>query len=283
MFSNIQKIALIALVLAASFVWYVVFTQAHDGLRVAVLNVGQGDSIFFETPSGSQVLIDGGPGRAVLAELGRVMPAYDRSIDMIIATHTDNDHLAGLVEVIKNYSVGMVAVNGASASTTVFENWQTLLKEKHPDIKIVRAGDRALLDHGVTLDFLGPFNEDFMLKLTKPNEAMVVSRLAYGESSFLFMGDIEKGDELRLAQSGADIESDVLKVAHHGSKYTSTDLFLNKVRPAYEVISVGARNTYGHPAPETLERLGKIGAKLFRTDRSGRVIFSSDGASLRVE
>ncbi len=283
MFSKTQKIVLAILLLTASFAWYAVFTSSRGVLEVSVLDVGQGDAIFFETPSGAQVLIDGGPGRSVLSQLGAIMPAYDRSIDVVIATHTDYDHLAGLVEVLKNYDVGMVVENGFVASTGMYADWEKLIADKKIKKYAVLAGDRMVFDHGIALDFYGPFVEDFLPMPKKANEVMIVSRLVYGNDSFLFAGDLERGDEVRLANSNLDIKSTVLKVAHHGSKYANTDLFFQKANPEYAVISVGARNRYGHPTPEALGRIANTHAKLFRTDRDGRVTFESDGTNLRVE
>lgn len=280
MFSKKQIIALVFLLLASSLVWYAIFRESRSGLSVSFLNVGQGDAVFIETPRGNQILIDGGAGRRVLSELGSVMPAYDRSIDLVIATQTDLDHLGGLVEVAKNFRIGRVVENGYKANTQVFGDWERALAEKHISHDTVSVGDRIQLGDGVYLDILGPFPEDFDPEPKKANEVMVVARLVYGKHSFLFTGDIERADEIRLTQSGLDIASDVLKVAHHGSKYSSTDLFLEKVSPLFTVVSAGANNRYGHPHAETLDRLGALGAKLFRTDKDGRLLFTSDGKAL---
>lgn len=280
MFSKIQKIILLCLLLIASFVWYAVFAESRDRLEVAILNVGQGDAIFIETPSGNQILIDGGSGSRVLSELGRVMPAYDRSIDLVIATHTDRDHIGGLVEVLKKYRVGTIIENGYPAETGVYKELENAIASGHIPREIVRVGDRVIISQGAALDILGPFPEDFNPAPKKANEVMIVSRLVYGGNTFLFMGDIEKRDELRLAKSGLNIKSDVLKIAHHGSRYSSTDEFLAAVRPRYSVISVGARNSYGHPHPEALERMRALGTTLFRTDIDGRITFESDGNTI---
>lgn len=280
MFFKTRKITLSTLALFASFIWYSAFTEPRHVLTIAMLNVGQGDATFIETPNGNQILIDGGAGTRVLSELGRSMPAYDHSIDLLIATHTDLDHLGGLVEVAKKYQIGRVLVNGRTASTTVYQAWDTVLAEKHILQDSVHAGDRVMLDRDVYLDILGPFSEDDIPESQKANDTMVVARLTYHNNHMLFMGDIEKGDEIRLVESGTALESDLLKVAHHGSEYATTRLFLEKVLPKFAVISVGAGNRYGHPTQETLERLGATRAKLFRTDLDGRIIFLSDGVTL---
>jgi competence protein ComEC len=282
-----KKSVLAVLALAASFVWYALFSLHPDALTVSVLDVGQGDAIFIETPSGNQILIDGGPGRKIMSELGRVMPAYDKSIDMVLATHTDTDHLSGLVEVMKSYSVGTVIENGWTASTTIYHEWDSQLKAREIPRKIVSAGDRIMLDRDIEFDVLGPTPEDFISPPAggpkKANEVMIVGRLVYRNNSFLLTGDIGRGDEVRLAYSDANLSSDVLKVSHHGSKYSSTDLLLSRVHPAYAAISVGVYNSYGFPMPEVLNRIGKIGAQVLRTDQHGRITFISDGDHISVE
>ncbi len=277
-----KQTVLLVLALWASLIWYAVFNASGRMLEVSVLNVGQGDSTFIRTKTGNQVLIDGGPGRAVLSELSRHMPAYDKSIDVLIATHTDLDHLGGLVEVLKSYSVGEVIENGLPADTQVYQAWEKLISEKHIPRYVARVGDRMMLDAGTTLDILGPWPEDFTPIPQKANEAMIVSRLTEGANSFLFMGDLERSDELRLTRSGLKIASDVLKVAHHGSRFTSSELFLERADPSYAAISVGAKNSYGHPTQETLDRLAHTNAKLFRTDQDGTVTFLSDGNALTL-
>ncbi|MEK7150691.1 MAG: ComEC/Rec2 family competence protein [Patescibacteria group bacterium] len=277
-----KKVVLVILFCSASLAWYALFTQASGVLTVSVLNVGQGDAIFIETPSGNQVLIDGGPGRKVLSELSEIMPAYDKSIDVVLSTHTDMDHLGGLVEVLKSYSVSAVIGNGFIAQTNIYKNWEESVSQSRNTRKTVRAGDRIVLDHNIVFDVLGPTAEDFSPEPKGANEVMIVGKLRYGEKTFLFMGDLERADEIRLTQSGADLKSDVLKVAHHGSKYSSTDFFLDRVHPKYAAISVGSTNHYGHPTSETLERLNKINAQVLRTDQSGRIIFTSDGVAISL-
>ncbi len=240
-------------------------------------------TVFIETPKGHQVLIDGGPGRAVLSELSRIMPALDRSLDVVVATHTDLDHIGGLAEVADKYDIGMAVENGFAADSGIYQTFEKKLDNKKITRRKARAGDRLVLDSGIHLDILGPVPEDFTPPPEKPNEVMIVARLIYGESEFLFMGDIERGDELRFLSSGLDVQSDVLKVAHHGSRFSTTDLFLEKVSPHHAVISVGGKNSYGHPHKETLERLARSGATLSRTDRDGRVTFISDGKDISVE
>lgn len=276
-----KKFVFWGLLIGGSFIWSGVFSSPSGKLQVAFLDVGQGDSTFIETPNGNQILIDGGPDRRVLSELGKVMPANDRSIDLVIATHSDFDHLAGLISVLQNYSVGKVLHNNFPADSEIYAEWRRELEKRKIEEGGVMIGDRAVLDRGVIFDFLGPFPEDYTPKPSKPNDVMVVGRLVYKDNEFLFSGDIERGDELRLVRSGLELESDVLKIPHHGSKTSSTKLFLEKVKPREAVISVGSRNRYGHPAEVVLGRLESLGASILRTDISERIHFESDGTNIK--
>jgi len=278
-----KVIILSTLALGAIFVWYVVFTQRDAALKIIFLNVGQGDAIFIETPSGTQVLIDGGAGSRVLGELAAVMPFYDRQVDIVIATHTDADHIGGLAEVLRRYDVGMVIENGMSADTNIWREFDQLIGDEGSVRHAATAGERLVLDDGVYLDILGPAPGERDAPQSKANDVMIVSRIVYGEQSVLFTGDIERDDEVRLVRSGIDLESDILKVAHHGSKNSSTDLFLNSVRPQIAVISTGESNWYGHPHKEALERITKTGTRLLRTDIDGRVGFVLRGVGEAID
>ncbi|MEK7650135.1 MAG: MBL fold metallo-hydrolase [Patescibacteria group bacterium] len=268
---------LIILVTVAVFAWYVVFAESEHKLKVVFLNVGQGDAIFIETPSGAQVLIDGGAGARVLGELAAVMPLYDRQIDMVMATHTDADHIGGLTEVLRRYDVGTVIENGIVADTAIWRELRALIADEEAGRHVATAGDRLILGGGAFIDILGPASGERDQPQSKANDVMIVSRLVYGEDEILLAGDIERDDEVRLALSGINLQSDILKVAHHGSKNSSTDLFLERVNPKVAVVSAGESNRYGHPHKEALDRILKVGAELFRTDRDGRLCFISDG------
>lgn len=269
---------IVLLALVAGFIWYAIFTlEAQDELRLTVFDIGQGDSIFIEAPNGNQVLIDGGPSSAVLGKLGSVMPFWDRSIDLVVLTHPHADHVAGLVEVLKRYDVGMVLESDANYSTAEYAEWHRLLKEKQIPVIIARAGQKIHLSPKTELGILTPL-ESFVGK--SPNnvhDAMVVSKLVYGSSSALLMGDAEKQVEYRLLLSGAKLKSDILKVGHHGSKTSTTQDFVRAVSPRYAVISVGRKNRYGHPTQQTLDTLAKFNIPIFRTDQGGDVEFVSDG------
>lgn len=227
--------------------------HGQGSLKVVFFDVGQGDSIFIETPSKKQILIDGGPDQTVLEKLNQEMSFWDRHIDLVILTHSDWDHITGLREVINRFEIGRI-VTGAEV-----EGWDTLL---------VRRGQRIILDD-VVLDVLWPDTPQ------DGNNGSVVVRLSYHEAEFLLTGDIEAKIEKQLDVS----QSDVLKVAHHGSKTSSCSEFLEKVQPKISVISVG-ENNYGHPYQEVLERLKNT--LIYRTDEQGDIKMKTDGFTLEV-
>ena len=264
------------LLVAAILIWLAVFSQPRAGLlEVDFFDVGQGDAIFIETPKGYQVLIDGGPDASVLEKLGQEMPFYDRSIDLIILTHPEADHITGLIEVLKNYQIGQILENGFKRETAGYKEWQRLIKEKNIPVKITQAGQVVNLSQGIKIRILWPDKTAVNSSPESSNNISVVSQLIYGQREFLFTGDIEKQVELNLAVAGIDLESDVLKAAHHGSKTSTNQLFLEKVNPNIAVISAGDKNPYGHPHQEVLERLKNV--KTYRTDQNGNIEILTNG------
>lgn len=263
--------ALMLLLIASCFVWYAVFAESREGLDVYVLDVGQGDSIFIQTEYGVQVLIDGGPGDAALAELGKVLPFYDRSLDVVMLTHPDADHLNGLVEIIKRYKVGMVVETGVLKSTAQYEEWNRLVEEQNIPVVYAVAGERFDLGADVSMKIVSPTQSEKGSAPSKVNNTSIIARLDYKDVSFLFTGDVEAITERKLAFLSNDLDTDILKAAHHGSKTSSSEEFLRRVTPAAAVISVGRNNRYGHPSPEIISRFDALGIPVYRTDMNGTI------------
>ena len=269
------------------FAWQEVFyLSGKQNLKVNFLAVGQGDAVFIETPEKFQILIDGGPDSTVLSKLQKIMPVFDRSIDVVILTHPEKDHLTGLIDVLQRYKVDYVLWTGAVKNSAEYKKWVEILNKKQKEkTKIITAFSGMKIKAGrVLIDTLFPF-ENLQGKEFKntSNDTCIVSRLVFGSNSFLFTGDITSKAEKALANSYelASLKSDVLKVAHHGSKYSTSDLFLQNVKPKIAVIEVG-KNSYGHPTPETLQRLEKFGIKTFRTDKDGDVKIESNGKNIKI-
>lgn len=262
------------------FVWYAVFVyQARANPRMTFFDVGQGDAIFLEMPNGNQVLIDGGPGDRVLAALGRAMPFWDRSIDILVLTHPHLDHVEGLVEVLKRYRVNMVVTSGAEYSTPEFQEWQKSIREKNISLHIARAGERFNLGGGGTLDIFLPLEDFFGLAPKEIHDAMVAVKFSFGKNSALLMGDAEREFEYKLVFFGFPVDSDILKVGHHGSRTSSAEEFVRAVSPDVSVIEVGKKNRYGHPHEEAIGTLGRFGGRILRTDELGdiQVFFTENG------
>ncbi|MBI4121047.1 MAG: MBL fold metallo-hydrolase [Parcubacteria group bacterium] len=271
---------LAALLIANYYLWSVVVAQQSDGiLMVAFLDVGQGDAAFIEAPNGNQMLIDGGPsGQALLRELSNVMPFYDRSIDVLVITNPDKDHVGGFPDILKHYDVHYLLEPGVLRETAVYTTLVSLVESKGVERVFARRGMRIVLGEDVFFDVLFPDRDP---KGMTTNDASIVAKLNYGETSFLLTGDTTKKIERYLASmDGKDLDADILKVAHHGSKTSSDAALLGFASPAYAVISSGKGNSYGHPHKEVVDRLIQFGVEIFETAKIGTIIFQSDGTNL---
>ncbi|MEK7067285.1 MAG: ComEC/Rec2 family competence protein [Patescibacteria group bacterium] len=270
-------IATFILISSAVMLWQAVFYyEARFGkLFMYALDVGQGDAMFIETPDGNQILIDGGPDKTVVTRLGEIMLPWDRSIDIVILTHPHADHISGLLEVLKRYQVGRVIESGAPHSIPEYSEWRKIIEDKKIPVTIALRG-QALVAGGFQMKVLYPAR-DTDRSSGDPHGAMVILRAEYGSTTALFMGDAEKKIEYKLVSFGDDLSVDLLKIGHHGSKTSTSEFFLSRVRPRFGLISVGRKNRYGHPYKEVLDRLQTNGIKIFRTDISGTRMFVSDG------
>ncbi|PIS17483.1 MAG: hypothetical protein COT59_00375 [Candidatus Nealsonbacteria bacterium CG09_land_8_20_14_0_10_42_14] len=257
--------------------WIGVFQLSQANLEVTFFDVGQGDSIFIETPSGHQILIDGGPTSVVLEKLGKEMPFWDRTIDLVVLTHPEHDHYGGLLEVLKRYKVENILWTGVLRDTAEYEKWQKLIQEESAEIFIAQAGQQ--IEGGETsISILWPVESLDGQSVSNTNNTSIVARLVFGESSFLFTGDIYQSVERELLNLVKQrLESDVLKVGHHGSKTSSAEEFIEKVAPEIAVIQAGRDNSYGHPHEITLATLEKYGINILRTDLDGDIKIISDG------
>ena len=256
---------------------------APKGLTVSFLDVGQGDAILIEGPTGIQMLVDGGKDRSVLRELARVIGPLDRSIDMVVETHPDADHIGGLPGVFALYNVSYFLTPDRMNDTSFSEGLAAAVASETGQKEIVaRQGMRIHLGDGAYADVLFP--EGDVAKLRDTNDASVIMRVVYGETEFLLTGDAPAWVEDRIVSAyGTALESDVLKAGHHGSRTSTGDNFLTAVDPAVVVVSAGTDNSYGHPHPDVLERVTVSGASVFSTAEEGTITFVSDGLTIKAK
>ena len=274
-----QRLAVGASLLAAilSVSWSA--SQPDGQLHIVFMDVGQGDATLIVTPNGRQVLIDGGFYPTVLNDqLGRQMPFWDRDIDIMVATHPDADHVAGLVEVFARYEIGRLITDGEGLGESPIYDEVLLAAERagtavHP----ARVGEIIHLDERVRLEVLHPGDT---LNRESRNENSVSMRLVYGDFSFLFTGDAEEAAEREMLATGLPLQSLVFKAGHHGSRSSSTMPFLEAVRPQIMVVSAGLDNRFGHPHPEVLERAAAVGTAVLRTDELGTIEVITDGQTM---
>ncbi|MBL7045051.1 MAG: MBL fold metallo-hydrolase [Parcubacteria group bacterium] len=277
---NIKLYLLFGLLILNIFIWSVIFGEESEILRVAFLDVGQGDAVFIQAPNGNQVLIDSGVNKKVLRELGKVMPFYDRSIDMLIATHPDKDHIGGFPDILKRYKVDFLLHSGRESESAIYGEVVQLTGLAGVRTVEARRGMVVVLDDDVHLNILFPDRE---VPELESNTASVIAQLVYGETEFMLTGDSPKAIENYLVMlDGESLESDVLKVGHHGSKTSSANAFIGFVQPKYSVISAGKDNKYGHPHEEVLETLGQFGSAILSTQDKGLIVFESDGENVFV-
>ncbi len=276
------KATLSGMALMTVVTWVAVFQFPDGKLHVVFLDVGQGDAIFIETPAGAQILIDGGPeGSTLLSELGGQMPFWDRTLDLIVLTHPDADHLTGLIPTLERYDVRAVMLRELPHETDLTEAWKKALADEGATLLRGEAATHIALSDGVTLDVLHPGPALVADSDADTNNNSIVLRLTYSDVAFLLPGDIQTKVEQALVRSGVYLRSTVLKLPHHGSKTSASQVFLDAVRPQVAVISVGAENSFRHPSAEVLERLDDM--LVYRTDQNGRVAITSDGRRLWID
>lgn len=260
------------------FIWQAAAGEARENLTVSFLNVGQGDSIFIESPTGRQVLIDGGPNREVLRKLARVIPWYDRSLDVVIATHPDADHISGLIDVLRRYRVSLILEPGVKGDTPQAESMLQSVANEDAQLLFARRGQVIDIGGGARIEILFP---DRDVENLETNMASIVARLVYGETAFLLTGDSPKEVESYLVRlDGDELAADVLKAGHHGSRTSSSELFVGFVGAQFGVFSRGCGNTYGHPHDEVVQTFKKFGVQILDTCTNGTVTFVSDGKTV---
>ncbi|MFD2616528.1 ComEC/Rec2 family competence protein [Terrilactibacillus laevilacticus] len=275
---KLQKI-LISLFLLFSLLVIPQASFAISNLTVHFINVGQGDSALIKTPSGENFLIDGGKKSQGSTVINYLKKQKVKTLNAIIATHPDADHIGGLEQVIRYFNVKSVYAPKVSNNTITYKNFLLAVKKKHLTIKTAKTGVTIpIKDKKTSAKFIAPVRS---YSKSDTNNWSGVLLLKHNKKSFLFTGDAEKASENDMLSKRLVPDIDVLKVGHHGSKYSSNTNFLKKARPNYAIISVG-KNSYGHPTSDVLKRLNSVHAKIYRTDKSHNIIVTSTGTKLSI-
>jgi len=264
-------------------IWFPNSDSHHNStaLTVQFLDVGQGDAILIQTPDGYEMLIDGGPSSQVLSALARRRSFFDRSIDVVIATHPDTDHIAGLVDVLNRYNIGTIIETAAEHDAPAAIAFEKAAGNENAQIITAAAGQQIQLGASTTIRVFSPYGDT---RKWENNAASVVVQIEYGEIEFMLTGDAPSSIEKYLADTyGERLQSDVLKLGHHGSKTSSSEEFLKQVQPQYAVVSSGKDNRYGHPHEEVVTRASAAGAQLVSTAELGTIIFKTDGKRVWIE
>jgi competence protein ComEC len=280
------KWLVLPLLIVAILVWSIALTQPDGKLHVSFLDVGQGDAVLIQTPSGQDILIDGGPDpQKINLELSEKLPFWDRTIDLVVCTQPQADHVTGLVEVLQRYRVKQVLEPGVSYNSSVYQEWLRVVADKGIEYEVAHAGQEIDLGGGVKLEVLNPPANLWNGTDDDVDNNGLVLKLTWNEIGFLFTADIRAEVEFELIGQRANLRSTVLKVAHHGSKTSTSQQFIGAVDPEVAVICVGEDNPFGHPSSEVVERLiGRLGEdNVYRTDEDGTIEFITDGETLWVK
>ncbi len=266
-----------ALLGASIVITHAAFVRTN-AFSITFIDVGQGDAAFITTPSGRQILIDGGPDRSVLRGLAERMPWWDRHIDVVIATHPDSDHVSGLIDVLERYRVSYIFDPGVAHDTPQAESLFALVADEEAQHVLARRGQFLDFGDGIRLEILFP---DRDVSGLETNAASIVARVIYNDIVILLTGDAPESIERYLVSlHGKDMRADILKAGHHGSNTSSSLHFVGLVSPEYAIISRGCDNTYGHPHESVLETFARFDVSVLDTCTEGNITFESDGQSL---
>lgn len=245
-------------------------------LKAHFLDVGQGDSSLIVTPNGKTILIDGGKSTAGEKVVAYLKQAGISSIDLLVATHPDADHIGGLIDVLDQVEVEKVLDSGKSHTSQTYLDYLTLIDEKNIPFEVAEEGSSISLDSALTIKVLNSGSD-----AKDNNESSVILKITYGQIDFLYTGDAEIQQEAEMV-SKYNVEAEVLKAGHHGSDTSTSQEFINEVQPEVSILSYGEGNSYGHPYSEIVNRLKAIGSDIYSTAVSGDIVVTTDGTSYDV-
>lgn len=289
-----HKLAAIAgfcLLAAAASFWMEVRLRRPGATELWFFDVGQGDAALIRSPDGRSMLIDGGLDDTVLEGLAAALPWWQKKIDVILVTHLDTDHFVGLFGVLKKYRIGEIWWTGVAPNTATARRFVAAVEDAGIRQRFVQRGERFDFGGQRTFEALFPA-EDLRGRIVSKtttnakgggtNDYGVVGRFDCGAERALYAADVSSHVEDRLIADGTPLQAELLKVPHHGSRYSSSDAFLDAVAPREAVISVGAGNRYGHPTARVLAALLERGIRVRRTDREGTILYVCADGKLRA-
>ena len=281
-----KKFLVIIFFIASIFVVINIKTSGYikgvttGSLVVYFLDIGQGDATLICTPDGNDILIDGGPSDSLIKKLGQYLPFYDRTIEMIVLTHPDSDHVTGLVEAVRRYKVEKILLTQVLSDTASYNKFLAEVAKHDIAVEVISEPQKVDLGGGVIFDILYPI-ESFENKVVEStNNTSITGQLIYVSTTIMLTGDLEIEED--LVARGLNLKSDIYHVGHHGSNNANDLSFVAAVDPEYAIISVGKNNRYGHPNYRTLKNLSKVEAEIIRTDELGDIIMASDGYSWQI-
>lgn len=269
--------SLLFLIILSVVIWYIALTEQKNGtLKFAVLDIGQGDALYIESPTGVQVIVDGGPNKTLMKEISAVVPWYDRHIDMIVVTNPDRDHYEGFIPLLDKYSIDVVLEPGTTNPNEAYKILEDKIKEKNIPKILAKKGQRVELGGGAYIDIIFP---DRDVSGLTPNDGSIVMKLVYGDTSVMLQGDSTAKIEeyLRNSVGSTTLRSTILKVGHHGSRTSSTVGYVKAVSPEIAIASSGKENDYRHPHQEVIDTFKKLNIPLYDTCNNGRIVLESDG------
>lgn len=254
--------------------------SSNNNLKIHYIDVGQGDAILIQV-NNKNLLIDAGPSTSQENLVSYLKDNKVKTLDYIIATHPHEDHIGGMANVISNFHIGKFYAPNIIHSSKAFENMIIELQKKKLKVNIIKRGIGHDLDLGknATLEVFSPISNNY----DNINNYSPIMKITYGSNSFLFTGDAEKEVEEELIKNKDNIASNVLKLGHHGSSSSTSEIFFNLVSPNISVISLGIDNSYGHPNKKILELLNSKNTAIYRTDEDGSIVISSDGSNITIE
>ncbi|HBB03065.1 MAG: beta-lactamase [Candidatus Peregrinibacteria bacterium GW2011_GWF2_38_29] len=272
---------------AAIFILIMIFVSAFllnelpdNRLHIYFLDVGQGDCILIKSPENKTILIDAGPGSSAVKLIGKTLGHLNRKIDLMILSHPHKDHFEGMLEVVKRYEIGKILLPNASSADPLYSTLLNEIKSRKIETAFVPQNSDIDFGAGVFMDFL--YSDSTISDKKSANESSVIFRLLYGKTSIIFTGDAPIEEEYSALKLNKDFSADLIKIGHHGSKYSTSEEFLYEINSIYAAIQSGAKNRFGHPHKEALDRLEKRNVQIFRNDFSGTLEFISDGETISI-